>query len=270
MRIAVLGCTGRMGVNLLKEIEEHKDAVLAGGVVKENSGALGKDLGIIMGKEELGVTATDSVEEALENADALIDFTNPESTLEALTLTSKFKKIHMIGTTGFTDDQKKAIATFAHKTQVILAPNTSLGINVIFSLVEQVAKALDKSYDVEILEFHHRNKKDAPSGTALALAEIAYKARYRKNTDIAFEDVICKFRDGIIGARPVDEIGISSLRGGSVVGDHSVFFAGLGERIEIKHIAEDRKIFAKGAVQAALWAKGKPVGLYSMKDVIGL
>lgn len=270
MRIAVLGCTGRMGVNLLKEIDEHKYATLTGGIVKGNSGVLGKDLSTIMEKEdEIGIEITDDIEAALEESDALIDFTNPESTINALKYTSKAGKIHMIGTTGFTEDQKKAIATFAHKIPVILAPNTSLGVNIMLSLVEQVAKALDKSYDIEIVEFHHRNKKDSPSGTALALAESAYKARYRKKDDLPFEDVICKFRDGIIGARPHDEIGIASVRGGSNVGEHNVIFAGIGERLEIRHVAEDRKVFAKGAVQATLWAKGKPAGLYTMKDVIG-
>ena len=270
MRIAILGCTGRMGINLLKETEANKDTELSAGIVRKNSGFLGQDLGLIMAKDEIGINATADLDDALKFSDALIDFTNPETTIEALEYTTKHKKIHLIGTTGFNDDQRSKIQKASKKTVILKTPNTSFGVNILTDIVKKVASQLDKDFDIEIVEMHHKSKKDAPSGTALELAKAAFDGRHGTKTDKKLDDVICNFRNGVIGTRPKDEIGIAVLRGGSNVGEHTVIFAGMGETVEIRHQAYDRKIFAKGAIKSVLWAKSKSTGYYTMKDVMGL
>ena len=195
----------------------------------------------------------------------IFEFTAPEASLAHAALAAATQTIHVIGTTGLNGDQEAALAAAAARTAIVWAPNMSLGVNLLMGLVERVAAALDDDYDIEIFEIHHRHKVDAPSGTALGLGAAAAKGR-----GVALDDVALRGRDGMTGERPRGAIGFASLRAGDVVGDHSVTFAADGERIELAHRATDRRIYARGALRAAFWARGKPCGLYSMADVLGL
>lgn len=263
MKIGIIGCAGRMGKALIEEIQNNAETRLAGGAVRPDSGMVGADLGTIAGLDPVGVIATDNVEALFRESDAVIDFSNPETSLVCAGYAAKHKKIHVIGTTGFSDENKNALEAFAKEIPVVWSYNMSIGINLLAALTRQVAHILDDSYDIEIVEMHHYQKVDAPSGTALLLGEAAAQGR-----GVPLGDVARKSREGIIGARPRGEIGFSTIRGGDVVGEHTVILAGDGERIELIHKASSRKIFAKGAVRAALWAGKKKPGLYSMKDVL--
>lgn len=265
MKIGVVGCAGRMGQMLVREIAGTAGCTLAGGTERMGGPALGKDLGLLAGIDALGVVAIDDAAELFAQSDAVIDFTSPESTERHAALAAQSETVLIVGTTGLNPSQQAAVAQAATHTPIVQSPNMSLGVNVLLALVERVAATLGDDFDIDILEMHHRNKVDAPSGTALGLGRAAAAGR-----GVALEDVWRKVRDGHTGARPRGEIGFATLRGGDVIGDHVVMFAGDGERIELTHKASGRQIYAKGAVRAALWARDKTPGLYSMKDVLGL
>lgn len=263
MKIGIIGCTGRMGNAIVEELVLNSKCEIVGGAVRPDSEFVGMDIGTLAGCAPLGINAIGSMESLFEKCDAVIDFSNPVASLQAAKMAAKYKKIHVIGTTGFSEEEKNLLAGFSKDTVIVWSANMSVGVNILMALTEQVAALLDDSYDIEILEMHHCRKVDAPSGTALALGRSAAAGR-----KVALNDVSQKSRDGIIGARPRGEIGFATLRGGDVVGEHTVIFAGDGERVELTHKATNRKIFSRGAVKAAIWAKGKKPGLYSMKDVL--
>lgn len=265
MKIGVTGCAGRMGKMLMSRVLTHNGCELAGGSERRESGFIGRDLGEVIGNRPLGVSVTSYPFELFNVCDAVLDFTAPTATVEHAQIAAETGKILIVGTTGLSAEQMEILKKCAEKTVIVAAPNMSVGVNLLFALVKRAAAVLDPSYDIEIVEMHHRNKADAPSGTALGLGRAAAEGR-----QVALNDVARYERHGIIGARPAGEIGFATLRGGDVVGDHTVIFAGAGERIELTHKATSREIFADGAIKAALWAQGKPDGLYTMQDVLGL
>lgn len=264
-RIAVMGAAGRMGRELLRAVAAQRGAVIAGGIEPSGSPFVGKDLGELAGIDSCGVPVTDDALELLTKVDAIIDFTLPAATVEFAGLAANARIVHVIGTTGLDEQQEAAIAAAARHATIVKAGNMSLGVNLLTALTRKVAAALDADFDIEIVEMHHRMKVDAPSGTALMLGQAAAEGR-----SIGLKENSVRVRDGHTGQRRRGDIGFATLRGGSVVGEHSVIFAGEGERIELTHIATDRGIFARGAVKAALWARGRAPGLYSMADVLGL
>jgi 4-hydroxy-tetrahydrodipicolinate reductase len=266
IKIGILGGAGRMGQMIAREILGKKhNAVLAASVDHGKSWAIGKDIGEITGSGASGIRITDDKEAAFRASDVLVDFTTPEATLEHAGLSRQYGKGLVIGTTGLGERELAAIHSAAQKAPLLQAANMSVGVNVLASVIEQVAKMLDDDFDIEVFEAHHRHKVDAPSGTALALAQAAAKGR-----GIDLDKAMIPARHGHTGARPAGAIGMSVFRGGDVVGDHTVTFAGTGERIEFSHRASDRSLFAKGAVKAALWLAGRPPGLYGMRDVLGV
>jgi 4-hydroxy-tetrahydrodipicolinate reductase len=265
MRLIVAGAGGRMGRTLIHAIAAMDGATLAGAVEAPGSAVIGRDAGELTGLGRNGVVVAAEVEPLLAQADGLLDFTVPAATLALAELTAKRRLVHVIGTTGLSGEDEKLIAQAAKRAVIVKSGNMSMGVNVLAALVKRVAKTLDESFDVEILEMHHNRKIDAPSGTALMLGQAAADGRH---VDLGQRSV--RGRDGHTGARSAGDIGFASLRGGSVVGDHTVIFAGPAERIELTHKAEDRMIFARGAVRAALWAREQKPGLYSMADVLGL
>ena len=262
-KIIVNGCAGRMGQALTRLVLDDPRLELAGGLEAPNSAALGADLGALAGYAPCGICASDDALTALKDADAVIDFSAPEVSVALAGLAAQARIAHIIGTTGFSAEEEADIEAAARHASIVKSGNMSLGVNLLAGLVRQAAGALD--WDIEILDMHHRDKVDAPSGTALLLGAAAAQGR-----KVVFEDVKQSGRDGITGARRSGDIGIAALRGGSVVGDHEVIFAGLNEQIRLVHRAEDRDIFARGALQAALWACAQPHGLYDMADVLGL
>lgn len=266
VKIGVLGGAGRMGQMIAREIlsGKHK-AKLVAALEHKKSWAIGKDIGGILGLEPSGVTVTTNKDEAFHNSDVLIDFTTLEGTLEHAQLAFAHGKPLVVGTTGLTSTEMAAIKTAAKKAPVLQSANMSVGVNLLLAAVEHMASMLDEDYDIEIYEAHHRHKVDAPSGTAYALGVAAARGR-----GVKLEDAIIPARFGQIGARPAGAIGFAVSRGGDVVGDHTVTFAGMGERIELSHKASDRSLFAKGAVKAALWLAQQKPGFYAMKDVLGL
>jgi 4-hydroxy-tetrahydrodipicolinate reductase len=266
LQIAVLGVSGRMGRALLTAIDEATGAKLSGASASANSRWLGKDASDAGGGGvQRNVTVEADPAAALRNAQVAIDFTLPEATAVNLAACVAAKCPVVIGTTGHSEAVRAQIAAAAQSIPIVMAPNMSLGVNLLLKLVELAASKLDADYDIEVFEAHHRNKKDAPSGTALALGAAAADGRDVKLTDAAEYS-----RHGNTGARQRGSIGFSVFRGGDVVGDHTVTFAGIGERIELTHRASDRLAFARGAVKAAQWLVGKSPGLYSMQDVLGL
>ena len=265
LKIGILGAGGRMGRMLAKAVHEAEGAALAGGVERKGSELLGQDFGALAGLGSLDLPITDDLLGLLTKADVLIDFTSPASTVESVKLAAQQGCGYVIGTTGLSAEDEAEIEKAAIYCPIVKAGNMSLGVNLLVTLVEQVARALDPSFDIEVVEMHHRHKVDAPSGTALMLGEAAAKGR---GLELAANSE--RGRDGITGARKEGAIGFASLRGGDVIGEHSVIFAGPAERIEITHKAGDRALFANGAVKAAFWTKGKQPGLYSMLDVLGL
>jgi 4-hydroxy-tetrahydrodipicolinate reductase len=265
MRLVIAGAGGRMGRTLIHAIAAAKGVTLAGAIEAPDSAAIGRDAGELAGLGPNGIKIASDLAPLLKSADGLIEFTTPATTLALAALTAKAGLAHVIGTTGHSAEQEAAIGNAASRTPIVKSGNMSLGVNLIAALVKRMAQALDDAYDVEILEMHHNKKVDAPSGTALMLGRAAAAGR---GIDLAQHSI--RSRDGITGARNAGDIGFASLRGGTVVGDHSVIFAGPAERIELTHRAEDRMIFANGALHAALWARGRKPGLYSMADVLGL
>jgi 4-hydroxy-tetrahydrodipicolinate reductase len=265
MRLVVAGAGGRMGRTLIKAIADIDGVVLAGATDSAQSAAIGRDAGELAGLGSNGVTVGADVESVLARADGLIDFTVPAATVAHAEITARLGCVHVIGTTGLSVAEDALIAKAAREARIVKSGNMSLGVNLLAALVKRVAATLGEEFDIEILEMHHNRKIDAPSGTALLLGEAAAAGR---GVDLAARKVAV--RDGHTGARKAGDIGFASLRGGTVVGEHNVIFAGPAERIELSHKAEDRMIFARGAVRAALWAKAQKPGLYTMADVLGL
>jgi 4-hydroxy-tetrahydrodipicolinate reductase len=266
MGLVVVGAAGRMGQTLIRAIATIAGARVVGAVERAGSPDIGKDAGTLAGVGEIGVPITDDPLPVFVRADGVLDFTTPAASIEFAGYAAQARIVHVIGTTGCSAADDAAIAAAARHATIVKSGNMSLGVNLLAVLVEQAAAALSADdFDIEILEMHHRNKVDAPSGTALLLGEAAAKGR-----EIGLRDNSVRVRDGHTGARQAGSIGFATLRGGSVVGDHSVILAGTGERVTLSHHAEDRAIFARGAVKAALWARGKKPGLYSMRDVLGL
>lgn len=264
IKVAIVGCAGRMGQMLLKLLINAPGVVVVGGTERRGSPAMGQDLGALAGVDPLGISVTEDASLLFETADVVVDFTNPSATVMHSGLAAKFGCAHVVGTTGLDADQIAAIGRAAQRTTIVLAANMSLGVNLLQQVVEEVARILDPEWDIEIVEMHHRHKVDAPSGTAIALGEAAARGR-----NVALRRVARRSRDGQVGPRQRGEIGFAALRGGDVVGDHTVIFAADGERVEITHKASSREIFARGAVKAVLWAAGKKPGLYNMRDVLG-
>jgi 4-hydroxy-tetrahydrodipicolinate reductase len=263
MRLIVAGASGRMGRALIQAIAGSAGVRLAGAVEAAGAAAIGRDAGELCGLGPNGVAIMAELEPLLAAADGLIDFTTPTATIAFAPLLAENGLVHVIGTTGLSASEEAAVAAAARRAIVVKSGNMSLGVNLLAALVKRVAKTLDQDFDIEILEMHHNRKVDAPSGTALMLGRAAAAGR---GIDLAQHSALS--HDG--RARRAGDIGFASLRGGTAVGDHSVIFAGTAERIELVHRAEDRTLFARGAVKAALWARGRPAGLYSMADVLGL
>jgi 4-hydroxy-tetrahydrodipicolinate reductase len=265
MRLIVTGAAGRMGRMLVKAIEETPGVMLAGAIERGGSPALGEDAGLLAGVGATGVKISDDPLAALLGAEGVIDFSAPAASIEIAALAAQARIAHVVGTTGLSEDDLASLAAAARHAPIVRSGNMSLGVNLLAKLVREAARALGQEFDIEIVEMHHRMKVDAPSGTALLLGEAAAEGR-----GLALNEHSERGRDGFTGARHPGAIGFASLRGGTVIGDHSVLFAGNGERIVLSHHAEDRALFARGAVKAALWARGRKPGLYSMADVLGI
>ncbi len=265
VRIAVPGAAGKMGQMILKVIAETPSTELVAAVERPGSPHLGQDAGLVAGLGELGVPIRAELEEALGNADVIIDFTAPAATAWTVSRAAERDVAVVIGTTGLGEAEKRAVWQASERIPIVLSANMSLGVNVLFGLLAAAARALGDAYDVEIVELHHRQKKDAPSGTALAMASVVAEALERDLTKVARYG-----REGQVGARTPEEIGILAVRGGDIVGEHTAYFCGLGERLEITHRASSRETFARGAVRAAEWLRDRDPGLYDMQDVLGL
>lgn len=265
MRLVVVGAGGRMGKALIRAVTETEGCVLTGAIERSGSADLGRDAGQLAGIATLGVSLSDDPLAVFAKADGVLDFTAPAASLHFAELAAQARIVHVIGTTGMTAEDERRLATAARHAVLVKSGNMSLGVNLLAQLVREAARALGPEYDVEILEMHHRMKVDAPSGTALMLGQAAAEGRR-----IDLSEHAVRTRDGNMGPRGLGDIGFATLRGGSVVGDHTVVLAGPYERIELTHRAEDRSIFARGAVKAALWGMGRKPGLYSMADVLGL
>jgi 4-hydroxy-tetrahydrodipicolinate reductase len=254
-----------MGQALIRVLVETPGCIVAGGIEAKGSPSIGRDIGEAAGLEPLGVAISDDPLPLFAHVDGVLDFTSPASTVEFAALAAQARIVHVIGTTGLSAADEAKIEAAARHATIVEAGNMSQGVNLLAVLTAQVARALGPEFDIEILEMHHRHKRDAPSGTSLMLGRAAAGAR-----DISLEERGVRTRDGDVGPRREGDIGFAALRGGDVVGEHRVIFAGPGERIELAHIATDRGIFARGAVKAALWARGRGAGLFSMQDVLGL
>ncbi|MEQ8229096.1 MAG: 4-hydroxy-tetrahydrodipicolinate reductase [Rhodospirillales bacterium] len=265
MNIGIVGCGGRMGRMLIQTVLSTEGAQLAGGTEQSGSPLIGQDLGLLVGPDAAGAAVMDDARTLFEAADVVIDFTVPAATVAHAALAFDTGTAMVIGTTGLTADQQTAVQGAAEKAAVVQAGNMSLGVNLLVGLAKQAAELLGPDYDIEVVEMHHKHKIDAPSGTALMLGRAAAEGRGLDHDDHAVLS-----REGHTGARPDDAIGYATLRGGDVVGDHTVIFAGPSERIELTHRAASREIFARGAVRAAMWCDGQSPGLYSMRDVLNL
>ena len=263
--IAVTGCSGRMGRMLVRAIDERVDCRLVGATERPGHDWLGRDVGEALGGAPRGVEITDDPLPVFARAHAVLDFTTPAATVQHADLAAQARLVHVIGTTGLEDEHSRRLSAAARHAVIVRAGNMSLGVNLLAGLTRQVARSLGEDFDIEVVEMHHRMKVDAPSGTALMLGEAAAEGR-----GVALVEVAERGRDGITGARRDGAIGFAALRGGDVVGEHDVIFAGAGERIVLRHVATDRMIFARGAVRAALWGQGRRPGEYSMADVLGL
>ncbi len=264
MRIGVVGCAGRMGRTLVERVSASPGCVLSAACDRPGLSGVGQDAGVLAGVGPVGVLVGCDPAAVFQASDAVIDFTSPAVTAGHAALAIEHRCALILGTTGFGADVQAALVEAGHHIAIVAAPNMSVGVNLLAGLVERVARSLDESFDIEILEMHHRAKVDAPSGTALALGRAAAAGR-----GVALEDAQVRVRDGYTGARRPGDIGFAVLRGGDVIGDHVVMFAGDGERIELTHKASSRAIYARGAVRAALWTKDRPPGLYGMADVLG-
>lgn len=263
--VVITGVSGRMGQMLVREVLASEKLRLVGAVERSGHDWVGKDLGAMMGGADLGVIVSDDPASAFDGASAVIDFTAPAATIAFAKAAAATKAVHVIGTTGFSDEELTELSKAAQGGVQIRAGNMSLGVNLLTQLTKKVAAALDEDFDIEVIEAHHHHKVDAPSGTALMLGEAAAEGR-----GVKLADVSDRGRDGITGARKRGDIGFSAIRGGDIVGEHDVLFAAAGERIVLRHMATDRAIFARGALKAALWGQDKSPGEYDMIDVLGL
>jgi 4-hydroxy-tetrahydrodipicolinate reductase len=264
-RIVITGASGRMGGNLLRAVSEAEGAELAGTVDRPGAETVGRDAGELAGTGPLGVTVSDDLADVIAGADAVIDFTRPEATTRYAQQCAEAGVALVVGTTGFDAEQKAALEAASGHVPMVVAPNMSIGVNLTFKVLDTVARALGDDYDVEIIEAHHRNKVDAPSGTALRMGEVVAEALGRSLDANAVYG-----REGHTGVRDRATIGFETIRAGDIVGEHTVMFAGAGERVEIGHKASSRMTFASGAVRAARWAVTQPPGVYDMQDVLGL
>ncbi len=265
INVTVAGVTGRMGSRIASLCLENPEIELYAAFERPGHEKVGEDIGLLIGKGEMGIPLVDDVGKVIDDTDVVIDFTSVNSTLNNLRVAAEKKKAMVIGTTGFSKDDLAEIEALAKSIPCVMAPNMSVGVNLLFRLVAEVARILGDDYDIEIIEAHHRMKKDAPSGTAMKLAQIM-----ADTLDRNLDEVAIYARKGLIGERTSKEIGIQTIRAGDIVGEHTVMFATQGERIELTHRASSRDTFAKGAVRAALWVYGKDPGLYDMHDVLGL
>jgi len=265
IKVVVAGAAGRMGGKIIHMIQQSEEITLRGSFERPDHPAIGKDVGEVVGLGTMGIDLTADISDVMKDADVLIDFTTPESTLHNIRFIAETGQAMVIGTTGITGEDEKDLQLLAEKIRCVRAPNMSVGVNVLFKVVEDLSIILGKDWDMEIVEAHHRLKKDAPSGTAMHLAKILADSTERNlETDAVYG------RKGFIGVRTEKEIGIQSIRAGDIVGEHTVMFAGTGERIEITHRAHSRDNFAKGVLLAATWVVKQPNGLYDMQDVLGL
>lgn len=265
MNVAIIGAAGRMGTRLIHAVCETHGLTLSGAVERDGHPQLGMDAGLIAGAGNLGVPLTNDLDAAVAVADVLIDFTFPEVTLNNLSICARHGKMLVSGSTGFTPEQKQQVEEFAKAIPVVLAPNMSVGVNACFKLLKEAAKILGDDFDVEVVELHHNKKKDSPSGTAVRMGEVVAESLGRD-----YNQVANYHREGMCGERTHAEIGMQTVRGGDIVGEHTVYFIGMGERIEISHRAMSRDMFARGAARACQWLQGQSPGLYDMQDVLGL
>ena len=263
--IVVTGASGRMGQMLSKTVLDSDRAKLVGAVERQGHPWVGRDLGELLGGVANGVIVTDDPLEAFAKAQAVLDFTAPAATVAFAELAAQARAVHVIGTTGLSDGDLAKLEAASHHAVIVRAGNFSLGVNLLTTLTRKVAAALDEDYDIEVIEAHHNQKVDAPSGTALMLGEAAAAGR-----GVNLNDVADRARDGITGARKRGDIGFTAIRGGDIIGEHDVMFAAAGERIILRHVASDRAVFSRGALKAALWGQDKKPGQYDMVDVLGL
>ncbi|MEK6795432.1 MAG: 4-hydroxy-tetrahydrodipicolinate reductase [Spirochaetota bacterium] len=264
IRIGIAGARGRMGMMNIESVFNDAELTLSAALEITGHPAIGRDIGMFFGRNDINVPITDDAAKFLESADVVIDFTGRDASLALMEKAASMQKKYVLGSTGFSDADKARIGEFARRMPVVFASNMSVGVNVLFSLVERAAKLLG-GYEVEIIEAHHDKKKDAPSGTALTLAETV-----AKGLSLSLKENAVYGRSGMVGARKANEIGIHAVRAGDIVGEHTVMFCTDGERIEITHKAHSRKNFSLGAMQAAKWLSSRGNGLYSMRDVLGL
>ena len=262
LKVVVTGASGRMGQTLVNLITKSEKLELVGALERSNHKWVGQDIGVAMGGSELGVVVSEDPIQVIANAEAVIDFTTPSATIEFSKLAAQARAIHVIGTTGMSEEDLERIKAASFHSVIVRAGNMSLGVNLLVALTKKVAAALDDEFDIEIIEAHHKHKVDAPSGTALMLGAAAADGRGIRLAD--------KGRDGITGARNKGSIGFASIRGGDIVGKHDVLFASNGEQLTLSHNATDRNIFARGALKAVLWGIDKQPGQYDMMDVLGL
>jgi 4-hydroxy-tetrahydrodipicolinate reductase len=265
IRIAVCGAAGRMGGRNIVAVHETDGVTLSGALERPGHQMIGTDAGILAGCGLLGINISDNLNETVKECDVLIDFTTPKVSLKNLEICGLLRKAIVIGSTGFTAEERALAEELAKDIPVILAPNMSVGVNVCFKVLADIAKILGDDFDVEIVEAHHRMKKDAPSGTAVRMGEVVAGALGRD-----YRQVANCHREGITGERTGEEIGMQTIRGGDIVGDHTVYFIGMGERIELTHRAHTRDMFSRGAVRAAKWVVDRKPGIYDMQDVLGL
>ena len=265
VKIIVAGAAGRMGIRIINIINETDGVELTGAFEHPDSPMVGQDAGMVAGIGEVGIKISGSLDDIIASGDVIIDFTVPAATMSNVKKTASAGKAMVIGTTGITEDEQKEIRQVAENIPLVMAPNMSVGVNVMFKIAAEIATILGGDYDMEIVEAHHRLKKDAPSGTAINLAKKIAEA-----TDRDLEKTAVYARHGIIGQRTSEEIGIQTVRAGDITGDHTVIFGGIGERLELTHRAHNRDNFAKGAVRAAKWIIDRDAGLYDMQDVLGL
>lgn len=263
VRVVVTGVTGRMGQLFVKLVRDTPGFTLSGGTARPGSAAIGLDVGLAAHLGQLEVPCSGSLDEALDGANVVIDFTTPEASVRHAKICAEKKVPLVVGSTGFSAEAKAAMAEASQVVPIVMSPNMSIGVNLVIELAAQLATRLGPEFDIDVLEAHHRHKKDAPSGTALRLADEIAKALLRR------PETIRTSRVGSIGERPREEIGVQTLRGGDVVGEHTVYFFGDGERIELTHRASSREQFGRGALRAARWVQGRAPGLYGMSDVLG-
>jgi len=263
--IVITGASGRMGQMLVKTVTDSDRVKLIGCLERADHDWIGRDIGEAMGGAALGVKVTDDPLEVFAKAQAIIDFTAPTATVAFAALAAQARAVHVIGTTGLSEHDLQSLTAAARHAVIVRAGNMSLGVNLLVQLTKKVAAALDDDYDIEVIEAHHNQKVDAPSGTALMLGEAAAEGR-----GVDLNAVADRGRDGITGVRKRGDIGFTAIRGGDIVGEHDVLFATTGERITLRHVATDRAVFARGALKAALWGQNKSPGEYDMLDVLGL